>query len=40
MESSASAGRVSSAVLDPRRWWALTLLCRAFFMVLTARSRS
>ena len=30
MESSASAGRVASAVLDPRRWWA----CGAFFMVL------
>jgi hypothetical protein len=40
MESSASAGRVASAVLDPRRWQALTLLCGAFFMVLTARSRS
>jgi hypothetical protein len=25
MESSASAGRVASAVLDPRRWWALAL---------------
>jgi hypothetical protein len=34
MESSASAGRVASPVLDPRRWWALALLCRAFFMVL------
>ena len=34
MESSASAGRVPSAVLDPRRWWALALLCGAFFMVL------
>ena len=34
MESSASAGRVASAVLDPRRWWALALLCGAFFMVL------
>ncbi len=34
MESSASAGRVVSAVLDPRRWWALALLCGAFFMVL------
>jgi MFS family permease len=33
MESSASAGRVASAVLDPRRWWALALLCGAFFMV-------
>jgi len=34
MESSASAGRVASVVLDPRRWWALALLCGAFFMVL------
>ncbi len=34
MESSASAGRVASAVLDPRRWWALALLGGAFFMVL------
>ena len=34
MESSASAGRVASAVLDPRRWWALALLCGAFFTVL------
>jgi EmrB/QacA subfamily drug resistance transporter len=34
MESSASAGRVASAALDPRRWWALALLCGAFFMVL------
>jgi MFS family permease len=34
MESSASAGRVASAFLDPRRWWALALLCGAFFMVL------
>jgi MFS family permease len=34
MESSASAGPVASAVLDPRRWWALALLCGAFFMVL------
>jgi hypothetical protein len=34
MESSASAGRAASAVLDPRRWWALALLCGAFFMVL------
>src|SRR6202040_1713699 len=34
MESSASAGRVASAVLDPRRWWVLALLCGAFFMVL------
>jgi hypothetical protein len=30
MESSASARRVASAVLDPRRWWALALLCGAF----------
>ncbi len=34
MESSASAGRVASAVLDPRRWWALAPLCGAFSMVL------
>jgi EmrB/QacA subfamily drug resistance transporter len=34
MESSAPAGRVASAGLDPRRWWALALLCGAFFMVL------
>ena len=34
MESSASAGRVASAVLDPHRWWALALLCGAFLMVL------
>ena len=34
MESSASAGRAASAVLDPRRWWALALLCGTFFMVL------
>jgi MFS family permease len=34
MESSASAGRVASAVLDPRRWWAPALLCGAFFIVL------
>jgi len=34
MESSASAGRAASAVLDPRRWWALALLCGAFSMVL------
>ena len=34
MQPSASAGRVASAVLDPRRWWALALLCGAFFMVL------
>jgi EmrB/QacA subfamily drug resistance transporter len=34
MESSAVAGRVASAGLDPRRWQALALLCGAFFMVL------
>ena len=34
MESSAPAGRVASAVLDPRRWRALALLRGAFFMVL------
>jgi hypothetical protein len=34
LESSASAGRVTSAVLDPRRWWALALICGAFFMAL------
>jgi EmrB/QacA subfamily drug resistance transporter len=34
MESSAPAGRVASAGLDQRRWWALALLCGAFFMVL------
>ena len=34
MESSASAGRVASAVLDRRRWWALALLRGAFFMML------
>jgi hypothetical protein len=34
MESSASAGRVASAVLDPRRWRALALPCGASFMVL------
>jgi MFS family permease len=33
MESSASAGRVASAVLDTRRWRALALLCGAFFTV-------
>jgi len=31
MESSASAGRVASVVLDPRRWWALALLVRRVF---------
>jgi hypothetical protein len=34
MESSASAGRLACAVLDPRRWRALALLSGAFFMVL------
>src|SRR5499433_1054324 len=34
MESSAPAGRVALAGLDPRRWQALALLCGAFFMVL------
>jgi EmrB/QacA subfamily drug resistance transporter len=34
MESSAQAGPQAPDGLDPRRWWALTLLCVAFFMVL------
>jgi EmrB/QacA subfamily drug resistance transporter len=34
MESSAPAARLAPAGLDPRRWWALALLCGAFFMVL------
>jgi len=34
MESSAPAARLAPAVLDPRRWGALALLCGAFFMVL------
>jgi EmrB/QacA subfamily drug resistance transporter len=34
MELSVSAGRAAPAVLDPRRWQALALLCGAFFMVL------
>jgi len=34
MESSAPVARLAPAVLDPRRWWALALLCGAFFMVL------
>jgi hypothetical protein len=33
MESSASAGRVASAVLDPRRWWALTLVLLVYAVV-------
>jgi EmrB/QacA subfamily drug resistance transporter len=34
MESSAPVTRLAPAVLDPRRWLALALLCGAFFMVL------
>src|SRR5260370_21890843 len=34
MESPAPVPRPASAGLDPRRWWALALLCGAFFMVL------
>src|SRR5262249_57862784 len=34
MESSATVARLAPAVIDPRRWWALALLCGAFFMVL------
>jgi EmrB/QacA subfamily drug resistance transporter len=34
MESSAPVAGVAPAVLDPRRWQALALLCGAFFMVL------
>jgi len=34
METSAPAGRLAPAGLDPRRWQALALLCGAFFMVL------
>jgi len=34
MESSAPVARLAPAGLDPRRWWALALLCGAFFMVL------
>jgi MFS family permease len=35
MESSAQAANPASApALDPRRWWALALLCSAFFMVI------
>ena len=33
MESSASAGRVASAVLDPRRWWALALVLLVYAVV-------
>src|SRR5918994_929013 len=35
MELSAPVGRLAPApALDPRRWWALALLCGAFFMVI------
>src|SRR5256714_8833532 len=34
MEPPARGARRPPAVLDPRRWWALALLCGAFFMVL------
>ena len=34
MESSAPAARLAPTGLDPHRWWALALLCGAFFMVL------
>ncbi|MEP7024902.1 MAG: MFS transporter [Actinomycetota bacterium] len=34
MEPPAPVARLAPAVLDPRRWWALALLCGAFFMVL------
>jgi EmrB/QacA subfamily drug resistance transporter len=35
MESSAPVAHLAAApVLDPRRWWALALLCGAFFMVV------
>jgi len=34
MESPTPARRTAPAVLDPRRWQALALLCGAFFMVL------
>jgi EmrB/QacA subfamily drug resistance transporter len=34
MDMPAPAGRLAPAALDPRRWWALALLCGAFFMVL------
>ena len=36
MELSAPLARPAPAVLDPRRWRALALLCGAFFMVLLA----
>jgi hypothetical protein len=34
MESSAPVAGLAPAVLDPRRWSALALLCCAFFMVI------
>ena len=34
MESPAPVACLAPAGLDPRRWWALALLCGAFFMVL------
>jgi len=34
MELSVPVTRLAPAGLDPRRWWALALLCGAFFMVL------
>src|SRR5205814_6878614 len=34
MQSPAPVARLAPAALDPRRWWALALLCGAFFMVL------
>jgi EmrB/QacA subfamily drug resistance transporter len=34
MQSHAPVAPLAPAGLDPRRWWALTLLCGAFFMVL------
>ena len=33
MESSAPAGRVASAILDPRRWWALALVLLVYAVV-------
>ena len=34
MEPPAPVAHLAPAGLDPRRWWALALLCGAFFMVL------
>jgi hypothetical protein len=34
MDSSAPVAPLAPDVLDPRRWWALALLCGAFFMVI------